>query len=220
MSKPKIGIILSGCGFLDGAEVHESVCTLLAVDELGGEKIITAPDVEQAHVVDHSTSEEASGDKRRVMTEAARIARGPLKNIAELKAADLDALLLPGGFGAAKNLSTFAFDGADMKVNSEVERLIKQMNDSSKPIGFICIAPVIGAKTLGHKKPLLTIGNDAGTAEAVEKLGAVHRDCPVDDCVVDKTNKIVSTPAYMLGPDIAQVNAGIRKLVEEVFKMI
>jgi len=220
MAKPKIGIILSGCGYLDGAEVHESVLTLLAVDRLGGEAIIMSPDVNQSHVVDHASGEEAAGERRSVMTEAARIARGAVENLANIKPEDLDALILPGGFGAAKNLCDFAFKGADMTVRPDVEKLIIDINAASKPIGFICIAPVIGAKVLGGKTPSLTIGNDTGTAEAVEKFGAKHVECTTGNCVVDAANKIVSTPAYMLGPNVAKVNEGITKLVKEVIAMI
>lgn len=215
----RIGIILSGCGYLDGAEIHESVLTLLALDREGVETIIMAPDIAQKHVIDHSTGSETPGE-RNVKTEAARIARGAVKSVSDIKAMDIDALILPGGYGAAKNLSDYAFKGADMSVNSDVKRLIIEMNEASKPIGFICISPVICAKVLGAKKPVLTIGKDPDTATNIEKLGAKHKQCNTDEIVIDKDKKIVSTPAYMLGPNISLVEAGITKLVKMVISMI
>jgi enhancing lycopene biosynthesis protein 2 len=215
----RIGVILSGCGYLDGAEIHESVLTLLALDREGVDTIIMAPDIAQKHVVDHSTGNVDQGE-RNVSTEAARIARGAIKSISDIKSQDIDALILPGGYGAAKNLSDYAFKGADMNVNSDVAKLITDMNATSKPIGFICISPVICAKVLGSKKPVLTIGKDQDTAINIEKLGAVHKQCNTDDIVIDQNNKIVSTPAYMLGPNIALVDAGITKLVKAVISMI
>ena len=215
----KVGVVLSGCGVYDGAEIHESVITLLALDKAGVNIICMAPDVPQMHVVNHLKGEPAAGENRNVLIESARIARGEIKNMKDVKAADLDALVFPGGFGAAKNLCTFAVDGVDCKVNPEVERLVREMHRAKKPIGFICIAPAMAAKILGSHQPKLTIGSDRGTAEAIEKMGGRHVECKVDKAVVDEANKIVSTPAYMLGPTIAHVAKGIEKCVEEVLKM-
>ena len=218
MSK-KVGVVLAGCGYLDGAEIHEATLTLLALDRAGATIINMAPKVDQMHVVDHTKGEPVEGATRNVFDEASRIARGEITDLANVKADDLDALILPGGFGAAKNLSNFAVAGADMTVNEDLSDLIRSLHAQKKPLGFICIAPAIGAKVLGEVKPTLTIGTDAATASALEQLGAVHENCPVDETVVDETNKVVSTPAYMLGPSIAHVAKGIGKLVEQVLEM-
>ena len=216
----KVGVILSGCGFKDGAEIHESVCTLLALDKLGCTIICMAPNINQTRVVDHLTGKEVK-ETRNVLVESARIARGNIKDIATVKATDLDALVMPGGFGAATNLSTFGKDGAKATVNADVARLLKDMHAAKKPIGAICIAPGVVAAALGKTAhPLLTIGNDKDTAANIEALGAKHESCPTREFVLDKKNKIVSTPAYMLGPTIAHVAEGIEKCVREVISMI
>ena len=218
-TKKRVGVVLSGCGFLDGAEIHEATLTLLFLDRAGATVTAMAPSQEQRHVVDHVRGEPAAGERRNVLLEAARITRGQIADIAKVKAADLDALVLPGGYGAAKNLCSFAVDGKDMKVNPDVSRLVREMALAKKPIGFICIAPVIGAKVLGELHPRLTIGNDPQTAAAVNAMGAVHVDCAVDQVVVDEKNRVVSTPAYMLGPTIGPVAAGIEKLVARVLAL-
>jgi enhancing lycopene biosynthesis protein 2 len=220
MAKQKrVGVILSGCGFLDGAEIQEATLTLLFLDREGAKVTAMAPDVDQMHVVQHTKGEPSKGERRNVLEEASRITRGQIADIAKVNAADLDALVLPGGYGAAKNLCSFAVDGKDMKVNPDVSRIVREMALAKKPIGFICIAPVIGAKVLGELHPRLTIGNDPQTAAAVNAMGAVHVDCAVDQVVVDEKNRVVSTPAYMLGPTIAPVAAGIEKLVARVLAL-
>jgi len=220
MSKEKhVGVILSGSGFLDGAEIQEATLTLLFLDRRGAKVTAMAPNVSQMHVVDHVKGQPASGENRNVLAEAARITRGAIADVKTVKASDLDALILPGGFGAAKNLCTFATEGVKLQVNPDVERLVRDMAAAGKPIGFICISPVIAAKVLGSKKVKLTIGNDPATAAALNALGAVHVDALVDQIVVDEKNKVVSTPAYMLGPSIAPVSAGIEKLVAAVLEM-
>jgi enhancing lycopene biosynthesis protein 2 len=220
MAKPKIGIILSGCGYIDGAEIHEAVLTMLAVDKAGAEMVVMAPDTPQSHVVNHLNGNESTGESRNVLLESARIARGAIKPINEIKIDELDALILPGGYGAAKNLCNFALKGAGMNVLPEVEDIINEIHSQGKPIGFICIAPVIAAKILGDGKLKLTIGNDPETAKAINAMGGVHVNCPTDDCVIDLEHKVVSTPAYMLGPNIARVCLGIEKLVLTVIGMI
>lgn len=215
----KVGVILSGCGFQDGAEIHESVCTLLALDRMGVETICCAPNIEQAKVTNHLTGEE-SDEKRNVLVESARIARGKIMDIKDLNATELDALVLPGGFGAALNLSDFALKGPDAEVNADVARLVREVHNAGKPICAICIAPAVVAKILGSEHPVLTIGNDEGTAAAIEKCGAKHEGCAVRDFVVDKKLKIVSTPAYMLGPSVAHVAEGIERAVRETVAMI
>ncbi|MBT6176125.1 MAG: isoprenoid biosynthesis glyoxalase ElbB [Deltaproteobacteria bacterium] len=216
----KIGVVLAGCGYLDGAEIQEATLTLLALDRLGVEVIAMAPNKAQAHVVDHQKAEPVENSSRNVFDESARITRGNLKELGSVSADDLDALILPGGFGAAKNLSDFAFNGTDMSVDDNLEKLIRDMRAAEKPMGFICIAPAIAAKVLGDVAPQLTIGNDPDTAAALKSMGAEHKDCPVDEIVVDERLKVVSTPAYMLGPSIAPVAKGIDKLVAKVISYL
>lgn len=214
----KIGVVLSGCGFRDGSEIHEAVFTLLAIDQAGAEAVCLAPDVELSEV-NHLTME-PTGTKRKVLLESARIARGKIKDIKTVKASELDALILPGGFGAALNLCDFAQKGAAASVNPDVARLVKEIHSAKKPIGAICIAPALVAAILGKDAgPTLTIGNDAGTAAEIEKTGARHKDCPVTEFVVDKEQKIVTTPAYMLANRISETYEGISKCVKAVIEM-
>jgi enhancing lycopene biosynthesis protein 2 len=215
----KVGVVLSGCGVFDGAEIHESVITMLALDRAGAEMVFCAPDVDQMHVVNHHTGEVADGETRNVRVESARIARGPVNDVAEVKADDLDALMLPGGFGAAKNLCTFAVDGADCEVDPGVAALVRAVHAQGKPIAAVCIAPALLAKVLGEEEPDLTIGNDAGTAGAMESLGAKHVECPVTEFVVDTERKIITSPAYMLAQNISEAAEGIEKTVDALMEM-
>lgn len=215
----KIGVVLAGCGVRDGSEIHEAVFTLLAIDKQGAEAVCMAPNADFP-VTDHLSMQE-SGEKRNALVESARIARGNIRDIAEVKAADLDAIIFPGGFGAAKNLCDFAVKGAGAAVHPEVSRLLKEMAAAGKPIGAICIAPALISVVLGKElAPTLTIGNDAGTAAEIEKTGTRHQDCPVSEFVVDEKNKLVSTPAYMLAHRISETYEGIDKCVREVIKLI
>lgn len=214
----KVGVILSGCGVFDGAEIHESVLTLLALDKAGAEIICMAPDT-AFQVVNHLTQKETD-EKRNVLVESARIARGEIRNLADVTASDLDALIIPGGFGAAKNLSDFAVKGPEATVHPDVERILKEMTDSGKPVGAICIAPATLTKALSDKNPQVTIGSDAGTAAAIESMGGQHKNCTVDMIHVDEPNRIVTTPAYMLGPGIKDVAVGIEKLVNQIISMV
>ncbi len=216
----RIAVILSGCGVYDGAEIHESTATLLALAEAGAKVTVAAPDIAQMHVVDHQAGEPAGGESRNVRIEAARIARGPVEDVADLRSEDFDAVILPGGFGAAKNLSSFAVDGPACTVNPEVTDFLKAMHADGKAIGAICIAPVIIARVFGEEKPVkLTIGNDAGTAAAIESMGAVHVEAPADGIVVDDDARVVSTPAYMSAGGITEVFDGISKLVAKVLEL-
>jgi enhancing lycopene biosynthesis protein 2 len=215
----KIGVVLAGCGVNDGSEIHESVITMLALDRAGAEIICMAPDMEQMHVVNHLTGEPAEGEKRNVLVEAARIARGNIRNIAEVKADQLDGLFIPGGFGVAKNLCDFAVKGPECSVHPEVSRLVKEMVAAKKPLAAVCIAPALVSKVLGDQKPKLTIGNDADVAGGLEKMGARHVQCPVSEFVVDEENKIISSPAYMLAGRISEAAEGIEKTVQALLKM-
>jgi len=218
MSK-KVGVILSGCGVYDGSEIHESVITMLALDRRGAEMVICAPDVPQMHVVNHLTGEPAEGESRNVLVESARIARGAIRDVAEVTAVELDALILPGGFGAAKNLCDFAVKGADCSVDPGVARLVREVHAQGKPVAAVCIAPALVAKVLGEEGPELTIGTDPDTAGAMESMGAKHVSCPVREFVIDRDRKLVSTPAYMLAQNISEAAEGIEKTVDALLDM-
>lgn len=219
MSRKRVGVVLSGCGVYDGSEIHEATLTLYFLDRAGAEAVMMAPNENQHHVVDHLTGQE-SGETRNVLTESARIARGVIKDLAQVGAEDLDAVIMPGGFGAAKNLSNVAFKGPEATVQADLAALLTAMHGAGKPIGAVCISPAVVAKVLGDKGITLTIGNeDPGTAQAIEAMGATHAGAEVNAAVVDAANKIVSTPAYMCGATISQVGQGIEKLVDEVLKL-
>lgn len=215
----KIGVVLSGCGVQDGSEIHESVLTLLALSRMGAEAVCMAPNADQPQVINHLTGRPAS-EKRNILVESARIARGKIRDIAEVKASEVDALIFPGGYGAAKNLCTFAGEGADCKVNPDVARLVREVHAAGKPIGAICIAPALMAKIFEGAGIELTIGNDPGTAQALKKMGQKHKDCNVNQIWVDSRHQIVTTPAYMLAKNIAEAWQGIEKLVNEVLSLV
>jgi len=217
----KVGVVLSGCGVYDGSEIHEAVLSLLAIAKAGAEAVCMAPDMDQMHVMNHFSGQIEEGASRNVLIESARIARGKILDIATVKAGDIDALVFPGGYGAAKNLCDFAVKGADCSVNEQVQRLVGEMLAAGKPLAAICIAPAMMAKILGHQSPpaKLTIGTDADTAATLEAMGAAHTPCPVDDIVVDEKRKIVTTPAYMLADNIAQVAMGIDKAIQRMLEM-
>lgn len=217
MNKAKFAVVLSGCGVYDGAEIHEAVLTLLAVDRAGASYECFAPDVAQMHVVNHLTGQPMD-ESRNVLVEAARIARGAIKPLSELRAADFDAVLFPGGFGAAKNLCTFAVAGPDCVVNPDAEAAIKAFHAAGKPIGALCISPALVAKVLG--KVTVTIGSDQGTAQAVEKTGATHVVASHGQTVIDAANKVVTTPCYMLDATIGQIDDGARAVVADILKML
>ncbi|MGD8441098.1 MAG: isoprenoid biosynthesis glyoxalase ElbB [Holophagae bacterium] len=215
----KIGVILSGCGVFDGSEIHESVITMLALDRAGAEMVFCAPDVDQMHVVNHHTGDVAAGESRNVRVESARIARGPVADVADVDSAGLDGLILPGGFGAAKNLCTFATAGADCEVDPGVARLVREVHEQGKPVAAVCIAPALIAKVLGDEGPALTIGTDEATASALESMGARHVSCPVSELVVDRDRKLVTSPAYMLAGSISEAAEGIEKAVAALMEL-
>ncbi|GAO31539.1 isoprenoid biosynthesis glyoxalase ElbB [Geofilum rubicundum] len=213
----KIAVVLSGCGVYDGAEIHESVFALWAIASAGASYDIYAPDVQQHHVINHLNGQEMP-EKRNVLIEAARIARGDIQPVSELNATKADAILFPGGFGVAKNLCSFAVDGADCQVNPELEKVVKDFHQAGKPIGALCISPVLITKVLGN--PEVTIGSDADTAKAIEEMGGKHVNTSHAEVVVDATNKIVSTPCYMLDANILQIADGAKKAVDTLIKML
>jgi enhancing lycopene biosynthesis protein 2 len=218
----KVGVVLSGCGVYDGSEIHEAVLSLLAIDRAGAEAVCMAPDIEQMHVVNHFTGQAEEGARRNVLVESARIARGKILDMAKVTADDIDALVFPGGYGAAKNLCDFAVKGADCTVNGEVLRLVQAMTAAGKPVAAICIAPAMLARILGrqHPAPRLTIGSEAETAAALTAMGAEHVNCPADDVVVDAERKLISTPAYMLAGGIAEAARGIEKAITRLLAMV
>jgi enhancing lycopene biosynthesis protein 2 len=216
----KVAVILSGCGVFDGAEIHETCAALLALHRAGAQAVVCAPDTAQMHVVDHVAGQPAPGQQRNVLVESARLARGEIQPLDAVAAADVDAVLLPGGFGAAKNLCDFAVQGADCSVHEPVAAFLREAHAAGRPIGAMCIAPVILARVFGRDlAPQLTIGNDPATAAAVTAMGARHRDCDVGGVVVDTTNRMVSTPAYMLAGDIGEVFAGAEAFVAELLAL-
>jgi enhancing lycopene biosynthesis protein 2 len=216
MNAKKIAVVLSGCGNRDGAEIHESTLTLLAIHKQGADYQCFAPDIPQHHVLNHLTGEEMN-EQRNVLVEAARIARGNIKDLRRFDPADYDALILPGGAGAAKNLSSYALDGPDCTVNQDVEHAVRSMHAAGKPIGALCIAPVILAKVLGRGE--LTAGQDAATAANLEAMGAKHTQTGHGEIVVDRRNNIVSTPCYMLEARVDQVAEGAENLVRAVLEL-
>ncbi|EPF73957.1 isoprenoid biosynthesis glyoxalase ElbB [Acinetobacter rudis] len=211
----KVAVILSGCGYLDGAEIRESVLTLLALDTAGIEYAIFAPDRNQFHVVNHKTGAVNDIESRNVLHEASRIARGKISALEQLQPSQFDGLVIPGGFGVAKNLSTFAFNGASADIDPKVISILKEFKSNQKPIGAICISPSLLALTFGELQPKLTIGTHAATAAEIEKTGSTHQCCEVKDCVVDAENLLVTTPAYMADDaQLSEVFQGISKLVK------
>lgn len=216
MSK-KVAVILSGCGVYDGAEIHESVIALLRLSQRGAQVQCFAPDIPQHHVVNHLTGQETT-ESRNVLVESARIARGQIRDVRELKAADFDALVIPGGFGAAKNLSDFAFKGASCAVQPDVLAAARGFAAAHKPVGLICIAPAMAARIYGAGVHC-TIGHDPDTAAKLTDMGAEHIDCAVDEIVEDPQRKLVTTPAYMLAKSLAEAASGINKLVDRVLEL-
>ncbi|MBT7609609.1 MAG: isoprenoid biosynthesis glyoxalase ElbB [Bacteriovoracaceae bacterium] len=212
MSK-KIAVILSGCGYLDGSEIREAVLTLTALDTLEAKVSIFAPNQDQFHVVNHILGTE-NQENRNIIEESARIARGDVTNLTELSAQDFDGIIFPGGFGVAKNLCNWAFEGSNCQVDSNIEKLIKNFYELKKPIAAICIAPALIATVLGSQKITVTIGNDQITADEIIKTGAFHENKEVHEICIDKKHKIISTPAYMYG------DAKLHKIQEGIFSCV
>jgi len=214
-----IGVLLSGCGVKDGSEIHEAVLTLLFLDLRGAKILCMAPDIRQQQVINHLTGEKTD-EQRNVLVESARIARGEIKNVKNISAGDIDGLILPGGFGAVTNLSDFAFKGKDTLVNEDVKRLLNEMTSTGKPVGAICIAPATLTGAIRDRSPFVTIGTDISTAQIIEEMGGRHQNCSVDEIHIDEKNKLITTPAYMLGPGIKDVAVGIEKLVDKILDLV
>lgn len=222
----KVAVVLSGCGVYDGTEIHEASAILVHLSRGGAEVKMYAPDVAQMHVIDHSKGQPAEEESRNVLSESARIARGNITDLAQLSVSNHDAILFPGGFGAAKNLSSFAVDGPDMKVNQDVERVVKEFHKAGKPIGLCCISPVLAAKllpgvevTVGHEEEEGGKWPYAGTAQAIKTLGAKHCVKEVNEAHVDLKNKVVTSPAFMCETQLHHIFDGIGDMVKHVLKL-
>ncbi|XP_026937525.1 glutamine amidotransferase-like class 1 domain-containing protein 3, mitochondrial isoform X1 [Sagmatias obliquidens] len=222
----RVAVVLSGCGVYDGTELHEASSILVHLSRAGAEVQIFAPDIPQMHVIDHTKGQPSEGETRNVLTESARIARGKITDLAKLSAANHDAAVFPGGFGAAKNLSTFAVDGGDCKVNKDVERVLKEFHQAGKPIGLCCIAPVLAAKvlrsvevTVGHEQEEGGRWPHAGTAQVIKALGAKHCVTGVTEAHVDRKNKVVTTPAFMCDTAFHHIHDGLGAMVSKVLEL-
>ncbi len=213
----KVAVLLAGCGVYDGSEIYETTITLLALDRAGVTYQCIAPDIDQAHVINHLTGEVDEGETRNVLKEAARLARGEVIELGQAKAEDYNALIVPGGFGVAKNLCDFAFKGAEMSIHPPVKDFIQAVHEAGKPVGLICISPTMTGLLFGDAT--CTIGSNTEVAAAIEQMGGRHQPCPVDDFVVDEENRLVTTPAYMEAGSIKEAAAGIEKLVGKILSM-
>lgn len=216
----KIGVIISGCGVFDGAEIQETVATLAALDNHNLEAVCLAPDIDQMHVVNHFTQEVAEDEKRNVLVESARIARGNISALTASSCDNLDGVIIPGGFGAAKNLSNYAVVGDQMEVNSILSEVLIKVNGAGKPIAALCISPIVLAKVFSSISPLLTLGADGADAENLEKLGGEHQVTKHEEVIVDAQNRLISGPCYMLDATIGNIMRGVDAVVAELKKLL
>ena len=217
----KIAVVLAGCGVKDGSEIHEAVATLLAIKKNNADYICFAPNKSQYNVVNHSINKTVENENRNMLVESARISRGKIKDLKEYNPDDFDALVFPGGFGVAKNLFTYALDGVECKIDSQVEKMILDTIEKDKPIGAICISPLLVARALrdSNLKPKVTMGNREDLMEAVKAMGGIPVEKKVNEIYYDEVNKIVSTPAYTIGKNIAEIYSGIEKLIEKIIEI-
>ncbi|EGQ8041567.1 TPA: isoprenoid biosynthesis glyoxalase ElbB [Vibrio alginolyticus] len=213
----KVAVILSGSGVYDGSEIHEAVLALYAIEKAGATWHCFAPNIDQLHVINHLTGDEMD-QTRNVLIESARIARGNIDDVAKLNVDEYDALLLPGGFGAAKNLTDFAVSGAECSINTHVAQACRAFANAKKPAGYLCISPVI-IPMIYEQGVKGTVGNDEAVSIAFNQMGGEHTTCPVEDIVFDEKHLVLSTPAYMLAENISQAASGIEKLVSKLIKI-
>lgn len=211
----RFAVILAGCGVYDGSEIHETVCTLLAISRNKGSYKIFAPDINQYHVVNHLTGEVTS-EERNVLIEAARLGRGEITPLDQINLDHFDAIVLPGGFGVAKNLCSYAYEGENFRVLEEVKRVVKEAYQKKIPIGAMCISPVLISKIIAGAT--VTIGSDKATADDIEKSGAFHKITQKGEVIFDEKNKIYSTPCYMLESSIADIADGCDNLITAIIK--
>lgn len=215
----QVAVVLAGCGVFDGSEIYETTLTLLRLDQLGIGYRCFAPDIEQNHVINHLNQEVVEGERRNVLQESARLARGEISPLSELVADDFDAVIVPGGFGVAKNLSDFASESDSMQVLEALKEALAGFREEAKPIGLMCIAPVMVPRLLGDGIAV-TIGNDPAVSGAISAMGGLHRSCGVEDIVVDLEHRVITTPAYMLATNISEAATGIFKLVDRIDEMM
>ena len=220
----QFAVVLSGCGVYDGAEIHEAVTTLLALDLAGVEYKCFAPNIPQAKTIDHFSGQAVAllgdDDNRNVLSESARIARGDIADLREFRAQDFDGIIFPGGMGAAMNLCNAAEKGPDCEVNDEVRRAVEESYKQGIVIGAMCIAPTIIARVLGPKGVSVTIGKDQGVAAGIEKMGAHHQICDTTEVCIDEENRVVTTPCYMLAKSIKEVATGTQNLVHAMIDLL
>lgn len=212
----KVAVILAGCGTMDGSEINETVTLLLALDQHNIEYQAFAPDEDQYEVWDH-VKWQHTDEKRNMMAEAARIVRGKILPISQFNADYFDALFLPGGNGAAKNIFTYALDGINFKVNKDVEKAIRDIHAQGKPIGAMCIAPLMVAKVLGNVNVTMGSGQ-CQQAKELEMIGCKHTETTHGGVAIDKENKIFTTPCFMLNATLKDIYQGAWNLVEEMVK--
>jgi enhancing lycopene biosynthesis protein 2 len=217
--KLRVGVLVYGAGMMDGSEIQEVVIAMLALDSAKVNVVFFAPSDAQADVIDHNTYQTVTGETRNMLTESARITHGNVVPISKVSAADFDALILPGGLGFIKGVTTYARDGINFTINPDLQRILVDMHAAGKPIGFLCVTPIAAAKLFGKEKVTLTIGNNKDMIAQVEAMGARHVEAAASEIVVDKHARIVSSPAYMVGPDISTVASGIKKCVLQVLEM-
>jgi enhancing lycopene biosynthesis protein 2 len=216
MAKKNVAVVVSGCGVFDGAEIHESVLALLALDRQGAAYQCFAPDIDQFHVINHISGDEMD-ESRNVLIESARIARGQIKALREFDAGAFDALLLPGGFGVAKNLSNLAFEGPECVVNADLQHAVTAMVGAGKPIGALCISPAVIARILSGAR--VTIGEDPATAGAIKAMGGIHQKTSHAEIVIDEHLKLVTSPCYMLDASISQIADGTENAVQALLEL-
>ena len=218
----KIGVVLSGCGHQDGTEIHEAVFTLHALDKLDVDVIIMAPDMDQFHVVNHLNGEEEISESRNILVESARIARGEVVDVATISGQQLDALIFPGGTGMAKNIFDYSMAGINCTVIPDVQRLVVEVLEANKPLGAICIAPVMVAKILEYlgRTGTVTGGFNDNINNDIKAMGINTIEVGAEDIVVDEENKIVTTPAYVEAKSMSEAFMGIEKLVNKVLELI
>lgn len=216
---PRFAIVLSGCGRADGSEIHEATCAMLSIDCLGSTYQCFAPNIEQSMVVNHITGE-IMDEKRQVLLESARLARGNILPLKNYRPEDFDAIIFPGGLGAVTNWCNFKVAGVNCDVDASVEHAILQSVKKGVVIGAMCIAPVLIAKVLGHQGVHVTIGNDKGVAQAITRTGAIHEKRGATEVCVDELRKVVTTPAYMLASSIKEVCEGADNMIKAIIKLI
>jgi len=218
----KVGVVLSGCGHQDGSEIHEAVFTLHALEKAGAEAIIMAPDMDQFHVINHLNGNEDLTESRNILVESARIARGKVVDVASVSGHQLDALIFPGGTGMAKNIFDYSMAGINCTVISDVQRLVVEILEADKPLGAICIAPVMVAKVLEFlgRTGTVTGGFNVEINNDIKAMGINTIEVGAEEIVIDKENKIITTPAYVEAKSMNESFTGIEKLVNKVLDMI